>query len=104
MNKQLTKQKRLRHQERLNEKQVNQAAEVAIRCGIVITLQAIKDIFKDQATNQKCEDVVCKILKYWEDIGGKKVKIQTIADSVEVETGIRYELETGVIRNMEADE
>ena len=100
MNKQLTKQKKQRHLERLSQKQINQAAEIAIRHGIIISLQSIKDVFGDRASNSKCEQFVCRLLKLWEDLGDKKVSIRTIADSVEMETGIKYDLETGNIYNM----
>lgn len=102
MNKQLTKRKKQRHLERLSQKQIHQAADVAIRHGIVITLQAVKNIFGDRATNPKCEELVCRILKLWEDLGQRKVNIQTIVDSVEVETGIKYDLESGNIYNTKA--
>lgn len=104
MNKQLTKRKKQRHLERLTEKQINQAAEIAIRYSIVMCLQATKDIFKDRASNKKCEQLVCRILKFWEDLGEKKVSIKTIAESVELETGIKYDLETGNIYNTKVRE
>ena len=102
MNKQLTKQKKQRHLERLTEKQINQAATIAIRHGTVISLQAIKDVFGDRASNPKCEQFVCRLMKLWEDLGNKKVSVKTIAESVEMETGIRYDLDTGNIFNTKA--
>lgn len=101
-NKQLIKAKQLRHKERLTEKQIHEAAEVALKHSIVLSLQALKDVFGDRASNPKCEQFVLRILKLWEQIGGKEVTVQTISDSVEVETGIRYDLETGNMYNMKA--
>ena len=104
MNKRIAKAKQLRHKERLTEKQIHEAAEVALKHGMVLSLQAIKDIFGDRASNPKCEEFVIRVLKLWEAVGEKKVSIRTIADSVETETGIKYDLETGNIFNTRAKE
>ena len=102
MNKRLMRAKQLRHKERLTNKQIHEAAEVAIQHGMVVSLQALKDIFGVRASNPKCEEFVIRVLKLWEDIGAGKVSIQTIADSVEVETGIKYDFETGNAYNLKA--
>ena len=88
--------------ERLTNKQIHEAAEVAIQHGMVVSLQALKDIFGVRASNPKCGEFVIRVLKLWEDIGAGKVSIQTIADSVEVETGIKYDFETGNAYNLKA--
>ena len=44
--------------------------------------------------------MIVKMMELWDKIGDKKVSIQTIVDSIEVETGIQYDLKAGEIRNL----
>jgi hypothetical protein len=46
------------------------------------------------------EEFIEKMLSIWEKIGEGKVSIKTIVASIETESGILYDLESGEIRNL----
>lgn len=94
------KLKQQRRAERLDKKQVHKAATVAVQHSFAIAMYSAKAVFKDRASNPKMEEFITKMLSIWDKIGDGKVSIDTIVASVEAETGIRYDLENGEIRNM----
>ena len=98
------KLKKQRRFERLEEKQIHKAAKVAAQHGFAIAMYAAKDVFKERASNPKMEAFIEKMISIWDKIGEKKVSIETIVASIEVETGIRYDLDTGDIYNLRRKE
>lgn len=96
--------KRQRRAERLNDKQLHDAATIAVQHGFALAAYAVKDVFKERASNPKVEAVLVKMMELWDKIGEKKVSIQTIVDSIETETGIQYDLKAGEIRNLRRKE
>ena len=94
------KRKQQRYAERLEEKQIHKAATKAVQHSFAIAMYAAKDVFKDRATNPKMEAFVVKMFDIWNKIGDGEVNISTIAGSVEVETGIRYDVRSGDIINL----
>jgi hypothetical protein len=96
--------KRQRRAERLNDKQLHDAATIAVQHGFALALYSAKDVFKERASNPKLEAMIVKMMELWDKIGDKKVSIQTIVDSIETETGIQYDLKAGEIRNLRRKE
>ena len=92
--------KRQRRAGRLNEKQLHEAATIAVQHGFAIAMYAVKDVFKERASNPKIEAFLVKMMDIWDKIGDGEVRIQTIVDSLEMETGIQYDLKNGEIRNL----
>lgn len=103
-NKREKKLKQQRRNERLDEKQIHKAATVAVRHSFAIAMYSVKAVFKDRASNPKMEDLIIKMLSIWEKIGEGKVSINTIVASIEAESGILYDLESGEIRNLKRKE
>lgn len=99
-NKRQNKIKQQRYAERLDEKQIHKAATVAAQHSFAIAMYSVKAVFKERASNPKMEEFITKMLSIWDKIGDGKVSIDTIVESIEMETGIRYDLENGEIRNM----
>lgn len=94
------KQKQQRRAERLEEKQIYKAAKVAAQHSFTIAMYAVKDVFKERASNPKMEAFIVKMMTLWDKVGDGEVRIETLAASIETETGIRYDLNSGEIRNM----
>lgn len=94
------KLKQQRRADRLEENQIHKAAKVAAQHSFTIAMYAVKDIFKDRASNPKMEAFIVKMMSLWDKVGDREVRIETLAASIEAETGIRYDLKTGEIRNM----
>ena len=94
------KLKQQRRANRLEEKQIHKAAKVAAQHSFTIAMYAVKDIFKDRASNPKMEAFIVRMFELWDKVGDREVRIETLAASIEAETGIRYDLKTGEIRNM----
>lgn len=94
------KRKQQRYAQRLEEKQIHKAATKAVHHSFVIAMYAVKEVFKDRASNPKMEDFILKMFKIWDKIGDGEVSIQTIADCVEMETGIKYDVVSGDIINL----
>ena len=67
-------------------------------------MYSVKDVFKERASNPKVEAFIVKMMSIWEKIGEGKVNINTIVESLEMETGIQYDLKSGVIRNLKRKE
>lgn len=99
-NKHLSKLKEARRKERLTNKQMHEAATIAINSCFAISMYAAKTVFKDRASNPKMEAFLIEMLKTWEAIGRRDISIQTLAESVETECGIRYDLDTGNFENL----
>lgn len=99
-NKRDKKLKQQRRANRLEEKQIHKAAKVAAQHSFTIAMYAVKDVFKERASNPKMEAFIVKMLELWDKVGDGKVRIETLAASIEAEIGIRYDLKTGEIRNM----
>lgn len=99
-NKRDKKIKQQRRANRLEEKQIYKAAKVAAQHSFTIAMYAVKDIFKDRASNPKMEAFIVRMFELWDKVADGDVKIETLAASIEAETGIRYDLKTGEIRNM----
>lgn len=99
-NKRDKKLKQQRYSERLEEKQLHKAATIAVQHSFAIAMYAVKDVFKERASNPKMEAFIVKMMGIWEKIGDGKVNINTIVESIEMETGIRYDIKNGEIRNM----
>ena len=99
-NKRDKKLKQQRHEERLDKKQIHKAATVAAQHSFAIAMYAVKTVFKERASNPKMEEFIVKMLTIWEKIGNGEVDIHTIVASIETESGILYNLESGEIRNL----
>ena len=99
-NKRDKKLKRQRRADRLEEKQIYKAAKVAAQHGFAISMYVIKEVFKERASNPKMEEVASKMMSLWGKLADKKVKIETIVECIEMETGISYDLKSGEIRNL----
>lgn len=99
----MTYQQKLKQQrrvERLEGKQLHKAATIAAQHSFAIAMYSVKAVFKERASNPKMEEFITKMLSIWDKIGDGKVSIDTIVESIEMESGIRYDLENGEIRNM----
>lgn len=94
------KRKKQRHTERMDKKQLHKAASLAVFHSFAIAMYAAKTVFKERASNPKMENFVKEMLKIWENVGDGKVSIQTIINSIETESGIRYDIESGNIFNL----
>lgn len=101
-NKRDIKLKKQRFAERLEEKQLHKAATIAAQHSFAIAMYSAKAVFGDRASNPKMEALIEKMLRIWEMIGDRKVSIDTIVASIEAESGIRYDLKTGEIRNLKS--
>lgn len=94
------KRKKQRYAERMNKKQLHEAASLAVFHSFAVSMYAAKTVFKDRASNPKMEQFITKMLKVWEDLGDGSVSIKTIIDSIETESGIRYDINTGEMWNL----
>lgn len=103
-NKRDIKLKKQRRAERLEGKQLHKAATIAVQHSFAIAMYAVKDVFKERASNPKVEAFIIKMMSIWEKIGDGKVSIDTIVASLEMETGIQYDLQNGEIRNLRRKE
>ena len=103
-NKRDKKLKQQRRAERLDEKQIHKAATVAAQHGFAIAMYSVKAVFKERASNPKMEEFIEKMLSIWEKIGEGKVNIHTLVASIEAESGILYDIESGEIRNLKRKE
>ena len=103
-NKRDKKLKQQRRNERLDKKQIHKAATVAVQHSFAIAMYSAKTVFKERASNPKMEDFIEKMLSIWDMIGEGKVSIDTIVASVEAESGIRYDITNGEIRNLKRKE
>lgn len=103
-NKRDKKLKQQRRAERLDKKQIHKAATVAAQHSFAIAMYSVKAVFKDRASNPKMEEFISKMLTIWDKIGEGKVSINTIVASIEAESGILYDLESGEIRNLKRKE
>ena len=98
------KLKQQRRAERLEGKQLHKAASIAVQHSFAIAMYSVKDVFKERASNPKVEQFIVKMMSIWEKIGEGKVRIETIVESLEMETGIQYDLKNGEIRNLKRKE
>ena len=98
------KLKQQRRAERLDEKQIHKAATIAAQHSFAIAMYSVKTVFKERATNPKMEEFIEKMLSIWEKIGEGKVNIHTLVASIETESGILYDIESGEIRNLKRKE
>ena len=64
-----------------------------------ITLSAVKFVFKERASNIKCEQVAERMLSLMEQIGTGKLSLKTLIESVEMETGILCDAQTREVIN-----
>jgi hypothetical protein len=103
-NKRNERMKKQRYAERLEEKQIHKAAKVAAQHSFTIAMYAVKDVFKERASNPKMEAFIVRMFELWDKVADGDVRIETLASSIEAETGIRYDLKTGEIRNMKGRE
>ena len=92
--------KQQRRADRLEERQIHKAATVAAQHSFAIAMYAVKTVFKERASNPKMEEFIVKMLTIWEKIGKGEVDIHTIVASIEAESSILYDLESGEIRNL----
>ena len=99
-NKRDKKLKQQRRADRLEERQMHKAATVAVQHSFAIAMYVVKTVFKERASNPKMEEFIVKMLTIWEKIGKGEVDIHTIVSSVEAESGILYDIESGEIRNL----
>ncbi|MBO5060252.1 MAG: hypothetical protein J6C82_04995 [Clostridia bacterium] len=94
------KRKQQRHAQRLEDKQIHKAATIAVQHSFAIAMYAAKTVFKDRASNPKMEELIIKMLSIWDKVGDGEVSVETIAASVEAETGIKYNIASGEIVNL----
>ena len=94
------KQKQQRRAERLEEKQIYKAAKVAAQHSFTIAMYAVMDIFGVRASNPKMEAFIVRMFELWDKVANGEVRIETLAECIEMEKKIRYDLKTGEIRNM----
>lgn len=99
-NKRAQKIKKQRYANRLEERQKHKAATVAVQHSFAIAMYAAKTVFKERASNPKMEEFIVKMLTIWEKIGKGEVDIHTIVASIEAESSILYDIESGEIRNL----
>ena len=97
------KQKLERHRQKLDMKEREKFADRVLEKLFPVVLQATKDVFKEQATNEKCEELTVRIMYLLEHMRSGDVSLKTLAESVDTETGIRYDFETGNIENMQKE-
>lgn len=98
------KLKQQRRAERLEEKLLHKAAKIAAQHSFAIAMYSVKAVFKERASNPKMEEFIEKMLSIWEKIGEGKVNIHTLVASIETESGILYDIESGEIRNLKRKE
>ena len=99
-NKRDKKLKQQRRAERLEEKQIYKAAKVAAQHSFTIAMYAVMDVFGVRASNPKMETFIVRMFELWDKVANGEVRIETLAECIEMEKKIRYDLKTGEIRNM----
>ena len=92
--------KKQRRAERLEEKQIYKAAKVAAQHSFTIAMYAVMDVFGVRASNPKMEAFIVRMFELWDKVANGEVRIETLAECIEMEKKIRYDLKTGEIRNM----
>ncbi len=103
-NRRVQKQKQQRRANRLEEKQIYKAAKVAAQHSFTIAMYAVMDVFGERASNPKMEAFIVRMFELWDKVAAGEVRIETLAECIEMLKGIRYDLKTGEIRNMRRSE
>lgn len=94
------KQKQIRRAARLDKKERMNSAAFALPICTVIAIDAAKQVWKSDATNPKIEQFIELIFRNWEAISDNRVSFQTVCNSVEAETKIRYDADNGAFINL----
>lgn len=103
----MTRQQKLkaaRRNERELKKYAKDATWTAVIYSFLICLYAVKTVFKERASNPKMEQLFLEMLKVWKLLDEKRVSIQTIANSIEMECNLRYDFETDSLYNLKGAE
>ncbi len=100
MNRLQQRQKRQRFQERQERKLAEESIEEALITCLLISLDSAKQVWKQDATNPKLEKFLEKSLRTWQRIANNEITLQTVANSVETESKIRYDIETHTFTNL----
>ena len=100
MNKLQQRQKRQRFQERRERKLSSESIEEALITCLLISLDSAKQVLKQDATNPKLEKFLEKSLRTWQRIADNEITLQTVANSVETESKIRYDIKNKTFINL----
>ena len=100
MTKQERKAKKQRRDKRIKEKDMNIAAKLAVNALMVIPAYVLRTKFK--FGNERTERFMTEFVRIWEAVCKGEVKVETLAESLEAETGIRIDSD-GSIYNMRKD-
>lgn len=88
------KAKKQRHSERLNAKAMNSAATLAVNALMVIPAYVLRTKFK--FGNERAERFMTEFVRLWEAVCKGEVKVETLAESLEAETGIRVDADGNI--------
>ena len=94
------KAKKQRRDKRIKQKDMNIAATFAVNALMVIPAYVLRTKFK--FGNERTERFMTEFVRIWEAVCKGEVKIETLAESLEAETGIRVDAD-GNIYNMRKD-
>lgn len=94
------KAKQQRLEKRLKQRDTNSAAKLAVNALMVIPAYVLRTTYG--FGNERTERFMAEFVRIWEAICKDEVKIETLAESLEAETGIRIDAD-GNIYNMRKD-
>lgn len=96
------KQKQARRAARMDRKERMDSAMFAFTTCLVVAMDAAKQVWKTDASNPKMEKFLEHMFRTWQAIGDGQVSFETICDSVEAETKIRYDAAKGEFINLKS--
>ena len=100
MTKQERKAKKQRRDKRIKQKDMNIAATFAVNALMVIPAYVLRTKFK--FGNERTERFMTEFVRIWEAVCKGEVKVETLAESLDAEIGIRFDSD-GSIYNMRKD-
>lgn len=96
------RQKQQRRAARLSNRDKHDSAILAFRTCAVIALNSAKVTWKSDASNPKLESFLIHMFKTWESIAEGELDFQTVIDSVEAESKLKYDPASGNFTNLKA--
>ena len=100
MNKHQQKLKELRQKNRIDHKLTYKGAEVALGVLMIIPLYILHDMFG--FGNKRCEKFIKEFHRLYNCVKDDKVSLKTLAESLDAETGLVYDINTFEVFNRRA--
>lgn len=100
MTKQEMKAKKQRRDKRIKQKDMNIAATLAVNALMVIPAYVLRTTYG--FGNERTERFMAEFVRIWEAVCKGEVKVETLAESLDAEIGIRFDSD-GSIYNMRKD-